>query len=269
MELQNKDEGQIQDVYFYDDMEIMCDGGDEIIETPQQGGSEGQPAPEGKTVNFAGKSFVVAEDIAQALTEYSQATDRRFDERSQELGALRQFKNDALQREQETLQVTHKQDPDDLGTLMFEDPNAFVGTFDQKIAASESKMRREYQQAESTKTAETRFWTSMWSENPDLARVKTQATDVIGMISQKALQQNPNLQDTKQVRDNFASEARNWMKGIVGTSNGGDNPDNFIEGSSTQKETKATKKETESRRTTKNLLNARRDKKRAAMAGRT
>jgi len=245
---QNADEGQPQ-----------------ATETTQQNGSDATPEASGKAVTISGKTFTVNDDIAQALTEQSQSIDRRFDERSQELGELRQFKNTALQREQELQEVTNKQEAPDLGTVMYEDPNKFVDIIKGEIKAGQDQMRQEYRQEKATEKTQDAFWNSMWSENPDLAQRKSQSTDIINMISQRYLTQYPNLQNTKEVRDTFAKDTREWMKGIVGTGNGGDNPDNFVEGSSTQKETKKKEKEFV-RKTTKQLQEERRENKRRAMA---
>ena len=259
-------EEQTQDVYFHDGMEIMCDGGDPIIETPAEVSPVDPSEPTGKTINISGKSFNVSDDVAQALTEQNQSIDRRFDERAQELGELRQYKTSALQREQAVQEATHKQVQPDLGTMMYEDPDGFVSLIEKKIAKSEEKMTGQYLQEKSSEKAQVDFWNSMWAENEDLARVKPQATDIISMISQKYQQQYPNLKNTKEVRDAFANDARAWMKGIVGNSNGTFDPANFMEGSSTQRELKGKKTEEEPRDGhTKRILSKSRERKRQAM----
>ena len=48
--------GQAQDVYIHDDMEIMCDGGEDDLETPGSNGSDETPGASGKTLNILGKS---------------------------------------------------------------------------------------------------------------------------------------------------------------------------------------------------------------------
>jgi len=249
MTVQNTEEGQAQ----------------VTTENLQQNGSEASPEATGKTVTISGKSYNVSEDIAQALTEQSQSIDRRFDERSQELGELRQFRNTTLQEQEQVRQATNIQEPVDLGTVMYEDPNKFVGIIEDKIKNSQNQMRQEYQQAKSTESQQAAFWASMWAENPDLEKVKPQASDIISLISQQSVTQNPNLQNTKQTRDEFAQKTRDWMKGIVGTNNG-DDPDNFIEGPSIPKEKK--KKEPEFvRKTTKQLMEERREKKKKGKLG--
>jgi len=264
MENEYKDEGQIE-------WETLTDGGEETPpevppETPPQDGSEGSPEPTGKTVNISGKSFVVNDDVAQALTAFTQATDRRFDERSQELGGLRQFKNDTLLREQELLAKTNNQSPAvDYGSLMYEDPDKFVGSIDEKIETATNNLRTEYQQLRQTENEEKVFWNSIWAENPELARVKVQATDVIKMIGQKYASQN--LPNTKQVRDALAKEARDWMTGIGVGNNTTDNTDSFVEGSSAITQAKPKKTEEKPRTSTKAFLEKKREKKRSAMAG--
>ena len=99
----------------------------------------------------------MSDDIAQGLSEQNQSIDRRFDERAQELGELRQYKTSALQREQAVQEAAHKQEQPDLGTMMYEDPDGFVGLIEKKIAKSEEKMTGQYQQAESSKKAQADF----------------------------------------------------------------------------------------------------------------
>lgn len=231
--------------------------------TLQQNGSEGSPEPAGKTVTISGKSFVVNDDVAQAISEFTHSVDRRFDERSQELGALRQFKADVLEREKHAQGAANKQETPDYGTLMYENPNAFVDTIEDKIKREADKLRAEYQQSRAAEKEEANFWNSMWSENQDLARIKAHATDVIKLVGQKYAD-SPN---TQQVRNMIARETREWMKGIVGTGNSFDS-EGYVEGSSvTPVQAKPKKKEEYRRRTTKELLEGRRKEKMSAMMG--
>jgi len=247
MENEEKDEGQAES-------------------TLQQSGSEGSPEPTGKTITISGRSFNVSDDIAQAFTELTSDIDRRFQERSEELGELRQFKKSALQREQEFQETSHKQNEPDLSTLMYEDPNKFVGVLKNEIKSEADKLREEYQKAEAVKREEASFWNSVWSENKDLAMIKAQATDVIKMIGNKYA--HLNLPNTKQVRDAIAKESREWIKGLIPASANG-SPDAFIEGSSTTTSQTKKKVEEKPRKTTKQILEERREKKRKALLERT
>jgi hypothetical protein len=248
MENEVKDEGQVTD------------------NTSQDNGSEGAPEATGKTINISGKSFNVSDDVAQAFSELTTDVDRRFQERSEELGGLRQFKNDVLRREQEMTTASHKQERPDLGTLMYENPEGFVDEIKKEIKAETNNLRTEYQQAEAAKKDEENFWNGMWSENPDLAIVKAQATDVIKMIGQKY--SHLNLQNTKQVRDALAQQTRDWMKEIM-SGNIKNSQDGFAEGSSTYTTPAKAKKEDKPRRTTRQIQEETRAKRRQAMANRT
>jgi hypothetical protein len=242
------------------------DEGQVINDTLQQNGSEGSPELTGKTINISGKSFNVSDDIAQAYSDLTKDIDRRFQERSEELGSLRQFKNDALRREQELQAVSHKQSQPDLSTLMYEDPNKFVDALEGKIQEAANKLRTEYQQEKATEKEEAVFWNSIWTENKDLAMIKSQATDVIKMVGNKYA--HLNLPNTKQVRDAITKEAREWMKGIIGNSVHSSS-DAFVEGSSTVPTPQAKKKaEEKPRKTTKEILEERRERKRKAVAER-
>ncbi len=243
------------------------EGQAQTTETTQKGSSADKSESAGKTIHYGSdKSFTVSDDIAQAHTQFTTEVDRRLGENSQELGELREYKRNVLQREQDLQAKTNKQDLPDPATQLFEDPSGFVGSIDQKIEKIKTDMRTEYQQAETTKKDETNFWNSIWAENKDLEMVKTQATDVIKMIGQKYADQN--LPNTKQVRDFLAKEARGWMKGIIGTNANG-STDGFVEGSSTTTPVRPKKEEDKPRTTTAEYLTARREKKRKAVAERT
>lgn len=242
------------------------DGQPSDTRTHQNDGSD-SPEKTGKTINMSGKSFEVSEDLAQAFSDYNLGIDRRFSERSHELGMLRQFQNDVLTKQKEV--ETKKVEPVDLSTLMYEDPNKFVDTIKNEIKGEADRLRQEYKYAETVKKDEENFWSSIWEENKDLAKFKSQTTDVIKMIGQKY--SNLNLQNTKPVRDALAKEARNWMAGIAGKSSDSNNDDGFVEGSSShsfQSKTK-TKDDDKPRPTTKQILESRREAKRKAMADRT
>ena len=234
-------------------------------------GSEESPEASGKAITISGKSYNVSDDVAQAFDGLTKSIDRRFDERSAELGGLRQFKNEALAREQAQARVTQvaKKPAEDMGTLMYEDPDKYYATIEKnienRVSASEKKMEQRYQQAEKSKKDEIAFWDNMWAENKDLALIKEQSSDVIRMIGKKY--EHLNLQDTPEVRTALAQESRDWMKNI--RSNGTDeSEDGFVEGSSTQGIPARTKQE-RPRMTTKQILESRREAKRNAMATRS
>lgn len=246
---EKKDEGQAQ-----------------ATDTSQGNGSDGSPEATGKTINISGQSFTVSDELAQAYSGHTQDIDRRFDERSQELGRLRQVETDTLQREQEAQEATNKQKQPDLSTLMYEDPGEFVNLIRQENQKQIDGLRTEYQQAESTKKEEASFWNSMWAENKDLALIKTQAQDVLKMVGQKYAHMNP--PNTKEVRDAYAKETRQWLKDLVGTNANGDT-NAYIEGGSETTPTTKKKTEEKPRKTTKQIYDQRREKKRKAMAERT
>ncbi len=266
-----KDEGQFQGHYIDSEgWESWCDGGEDPAdikpETLHGNGSE-QPEGSGKaTVTISGKSFEVDNDFAQEYTKMTQGIDRRFDERSQELGALRQYKSAKEQEEQQLIEDANKQHtPVDYSTLMYEDPNGFVSEFDKKIAASEQRMTESYQKAENNKKQEEQFWDNIWSENKDLALIKDRAADVVSMVGRKY--ENLNLQNTKETRDFLAKETRAWFKG-VGGSNTTNSSDGFVEGSTSQPTGTVVKKEERPRLSTKQIMDARREKKNNAMVER-
>ncbi len=242
------------------------EGQTQTPETSPQDGSEVTPEATGKTINISGKSFNVSDEVAQAFSGFTQGVDRRFDERSQELGGLRQFKNDTLQREEEVKDAANKQGQPDLSTLMYEDPNKFVEILDQKAEKRIEDLKDEYKKERATEKEEVVFWDSIWEENKDLALVKRQSADVLRMVGQKYAHMK--LPNTKEVRDAYAKETREWMKGIMGTNNNGD-PNSFVEGASPTTPAKTKKTEDKPRRTTKEILESRREKKRKAMAERT
>ncbi len=233
-------------------------------ETPGSNGSADNPGNAGKTnLTISGKSFSVDPDLAQAYTEFTTGIDRRFDERSQELGALRQFKNDSLTRDAELQNASNNQEQSvDYGTLMYEDPGKFVGTIDNKIQEAKNELRQEYQNRENTKNEEQSFWNSMWSENADLAKRKGQVKDVVKLVGQKYA--SLNLPNTKESRDLLANETRTWIKNMIG--NDIENPDGgFLEASSTQTVPVKTQEETKPRRSAAQITRDMQEKRRKAM----
>lgn len=249
---EKKDEGQVSD------------------DTAQTNGSSASHA-EGKTISIMGKSFIVSnEDLAnqlvQADEEHAQSVARKLGETSQELGGLRQYKSDTLLREQEEQDAVNKQEKPDASTRLFDDTEGFVSDIDKKIEDAKLELRQEYQQVRTAEKEKVNFWNSMWEENKDLALIKQQAKDVLKMVGQKY--EHENLPNTKKVRDFYAKEAREWLKGVVGAPANGDT-NAFIEGGSdiTQQKKKTEDKPREGR--TKRLLDGKRDKRRQAMANRT
>ncbi len=246
---EKKDEGQAQ-----------------ATDTSQTNGSEAPPEATGKTINISGKQFNVSDDVAQAITAFTTDVDRRFQERSEELGGLRQFRNDALQREQELQANTKKDEKPELSTIMYENPDEFVDIISQNTKKQIDGLRTEYKQAESVKKEEGVFWNSIWSENKDLEMIKDRAADVIKMVGGRYA--HLNLPNTKQSRDLIAGDARNWIKGIIGTPANGDT-NSFIEGGSQTPTPVKKKTEEKPRETTKQMYDRRRGVKRKAMANRT
>ncbi len=238
--------------------ELVQEGQAQGTETPNSNDSASNPEDAGKVnISMSGKSFAVDPDLAQAYTDLTNGINRRFDERSQELGSLRQFKSGVLEREQAAKPSVQEQT--DYGTMMYENPNGFVDSIDQKIAEATEGLRAEYQQKETAKTDEKSFWEDMWSENVDLSKRKTQARDVIRMVGQKY----SSLPNTKDSRDMIANEARTWIKNMVG----GDianSSDGFLEGGSNQS-TQAKQKTEKHRRTGAQMLKDLQEKRRKAM----
>lgn len=233
----------------------------DFSETPQNNGSAENPEVAGKTVNILGKSFTIsdealAEQLSQANAEYSQGIDRKFAERAEELGGLRQFRKEVLQREQEQRERADNQDaPVDYSSLLFEDTDRFVTeVVDKKLEKVKQDVARIAAEKE-----EAAFWDSMWEENQDLAKVPN-AKDIVKMVGRKYSQYD--LQNTKQVRDIIAADAKKWVKQVAAVKN---SSDGFVEGASTQTVPAVKKANTPPpRRLLKDILTERKERKRKA-----